>query len=62
MRRRRGFDAASLVSGIAVAALGLVLLLHFAGAIDLSFGYLWPATFATIGATLLALGLNHRRD
>jgi hypothetical protein len=60
MRRRRGFDAASLVSGIAVAALGLVLLLHFAGAIELSFGYLWPALFATIGASLLAMGLSDR--
>jgi hypothetical protein len=58
---RREFDPPSLVAGLVIAAFGLLLLLDRVDVLDLSFGYLWPATFATIGATLLALGLNHRR-
>jgi hypothetical protein len=58
----RAFDPASLVAGLVIATFGVLLLLDRVDVLDLSFGYLWPATFATIGATLLALGLNHRRD
>jgi len=58
---RRGFDPASLVAGIAVSALGVVLLLDQVDAIDLGFGYLAPALLAVVGSILLAVGLTGRR-
>jgi hypothetical protein len=59
--RRRALDATSLVAGIAIAALGGLLLLHDAGAIDLSFAYFAPAVTAAAGAILLASGLSRAR-
>ena len=58
---RDNFDPASLVAGLAVCALGVLLLLDQTEAIDLRFGYLWPALLATIGAILLAVGLAGKR-
>jgi hypothetical protein len=55
------FDPASLVAGLAVGALGVLLLLDQVDAIDLRFGYLWPALLATIGTILLAVGLAGKR-
>jgi hypothetical protein len=54
----RNFDPASLAAGLAVSALGVLLLLDQTDVIDLRFGYLWPALLATIGTILLAVGLT----
>jgi hypothetical protein len=58
---RRGFDRASLVAGLAITALGALLLLDRLGTIDMSFGYTAPAVTATLGAVLLGCGLHPRR-
>jgi hypothetical protein len=58
---RRNVDLPSLVAGIAIVAFGTLLLLDTAGAIDLRFGFLWPAVTATVGVILLASGLNRGR-
>jgi hypothetical protein len=57
----RSFDPASLAAGLAVCALGVLLLLDQTGALDLRFGYLWPALLGTIGTILLAVGLAGKR-
>jgi hypothetical protein len=57
----RDFDPASLASGLAVMALGVVLLLDQVDAIHLGFGYLAPALLAVVGSILLAIGLTGRR-
>ncbi len=54
--RRR--DGVSVAAGLAVALLGVLLLLDQAGALDLGFDYLAPAVLATVGAVLLAAGLS----
>jgi hypothetical protein len=54
---RRGLDPVSLVAGLAIAALGALLLLDRTGVIDVGFGYAAPAVTATVGAVLLAAGL-----
>jgi hypothetical protein len=59
---RRGFDRAALIAGLAVTALGVLLLLDQLGAIDIGFGYAAPAVTATAGAVLLSLGLDSRQD
>jgi hypothetical protein len=58
---RGSVDVPSLVAGIAILALGMLLLLDTAGTIDLRFGLLWPALTATLGAILLASGLSRGR-
>lgn len=58
----RRFDPASLVAGVFVSAFGVVLLLDRTEVVDLTFGYLWPVLFATVGAILLALGLSGSGD
>ena len=58
--RRRGLDATSLVAGLVLIGLGSVLLLDRLDALDLRFGYLWPALLAVLGAILLASGLARR--
>ena len=57
----RRFDPASLAAGLAICALGVLLLLDQVDVLDLRFGYLWPALLATIGAILLAVGLTGKR-
>jgi hypothetical protein len=49
---RRGVDVTSLVAGLAIAGLGVLLLIDSEGSIDLGFAYLAPAVTATVGATL----------
>jgi hypothetical protein len=58
---RREVDVTSLVAGLTIAALGTLLLLDRVDALDLRFGYFWPALTATIGAILLASGLTRGR-
>ena len=58
---RDGFDRAALIAGLAVTALGALLLLDQLGVIDIGFGYAAPAITATAGAVLLACGLYPRR-
>ena len=58
---RRSADPASLVAGIAVLALGVLLLLDAAGTFELSFGVLGPVACAATGAILLASGMSRRR-
>ena len=53
-------DLPSIVAGIAVLALGAVLLLDETGVIELSFGLLAPVACAATGAILLASGLARR--
>lgn len=53
-------DVASLVAGLAVLALGLVLLLDASGAFELTFAVLAPVACAATGAILLARGLSRR--
>jgi hypothetical protein len=56
----RRFDWASLAAGLVLIGLGGLLLFDRSGAIDLRFGYLWPALLAAAGAILLASGLSRR--
>jgi hypothetical protein len=56
MRERRS-DPVSIISGIAVAGLGLLLLLDRTGVIDVRFDYAAPAVLATLGVVLLLHGL-----
>jgi hypothetical protein len=56
--RRRAPDLVSIVAGVAVAGLGLLLLLDRVGAIDVRFAYATPAVLATVGVVLLATGLS----
>jgi Domain of unknown function (DUF5668) len=55
-------DWASLAAGLALIGLGGLFLLDRVEAIDLRFGYLWPALLAAVGATVLAAGLSRRHD
>ena len=57
MRPRPGFDPASLVAGVIVIALGGLLLLDQADAIELRFAYALPAVLAALGGIFLACGL-----
>lgn len=54
-------DRTSLVAGIAVTLAGTALLLDRVEAIDLEFGYGLPLLIATVGAILLAAGLEGPR-
>jgi hypothetical protein len=57
VKPRPAFDPASLVAGLIMVALGGLLLLDQAGAIDLSAAYAFPAVLAALGGILLACGL-----
>jgi hypothetical protein len=54
-------DPTSIVSGIAVLALGVLLLLDASDAFELSFGVLAPVACATMGAILVASGMTRRQ-
>ena len=54
-------DIPALVGGIAVTALGFLLLLDRLEVLHLGFGWLWPALLATAGAYLVATGLARPR-
>lgn len=54
-------DTSALVAGLAVLALGVVLLLDALSAIDLSFEVFAPIACAAVGAILLANGLGRRQ-
>ena len=56
----RRFDLASLAAAVGVAILGLLVLLDSSDVIRLRFGVLGPVVCATLGATLLAMGLTRR--
>ncbi len=56
----RRADVPALVAGLAVLALGALLLLEHVGALGLRFGVIPPAFLAACGAILLATGLDHR--
>ena len=56
----RPFDWTSLAAGLVLMGLGSLLLLDRVEALDLRFGYLWPALLAAVGAILLASGLSGR--
>ncbi len=56
MRRGR-VDIVSIVAGLAVTALGVLLLLDQVGVLSLRFDYAGPAVLATAGAVLLVRGL-----
>jgi hypothetical protein len=58
---RRSPDTTSLVAGIAVLALGVLLLLDVSDTFELSFGVLGPVACAATGAILLASGMTRRR-
>jgi uncharacterized membrane protein HdeD (DUF308 family) len=51
-------DIASLVAGLAVLALGVVLLLDALGALHLTFAVFGPVACAAGGAILVANGLS----
>jgi hypothetical protein len=51
-------DAPSLVAGVAIVALGALLLLDGLETLALDFGVLAPAVCAVLGAILLASGLS----
>jgi hypothetical protein len=53
-------DIPALVAGLALLALGGVLLLDALGALNLSFGLFAPVACAVTGAILLANGLSRR--
>ena len=55
---RAGPDIRALVAGLAVLALGGVLLLDALGAIDLTFAVFAPVACAAAGAILVANGLS----
>lgn len=53
-------DATAIAAGLAVAALGLLVILDGLGTANLSFAVLGPAACAVIGVTLLVSGLTRR--
>lgn len=54
-------DLASLVSGLALIAIGAVLLADARGALDLAVSGAAPLICAAVGAALLATGLTRDR-
>jgi hypothetical protein len=58
----RRLDRTSLVAGMVIVIAGLILLLDRLDAFDLRFGYGLPLLIATVGAILLAAGLEGPRD
>ena len=59
--RRGSPDRSSLVAGLAITALGALLLADQGGALELRFGTFAPALCAALGAIMLAVGLGRGR-
>jgi hypothetical protein len=57
---RARLDIASLVASVGVAVIGLLVVLDGQDVLHLRFAALGPLVCATIGATLLAMGLTRR--
>lgn len=57
----RRVEWTSLAAGLVLIGLGGLFLLDRLEAIDLRFGYFWPALLAAVGAILLAAGLGSDR-
>ena len=55
-------DWTSFAADCVLIGLGSLFLLDRVDAIDLRFGYLWPAVLAAFGTVLLAAGLSRRED
>jgi hypothetical protein len=53
-------NLAALMTGIALVALGVLLVLDADGSIDLGFAYMAPVLVGALGAILLAGGLSSR--
>jgi membrane-bound ClpP family serine protease len=60
VRRGAKPDVPTLVAGLALLALGVVLLLDSLGSIHASFATIAPIACAAVGAILLASGLTRR--
>lgn len=58
----RAIDRVSLAAGVALAALGTVLLLDQADVIEIGFGWLGAAVAAVLGVILLVSGLDDARQ
>jgi hypothetical protein len=58
---RGRLDVTALVTGIAVVALGILILLQEEGTIDLESGWLLSAVAAATGVSLVASGIGARR-
>jgi hypothetical protein len=58
----RAVDWTSLAAGLVLIGLGGLFLLDRVEALDLRFGYLWPALLAAVGVILLAAGLSRREN
>jgi hypothetical protein len=58
--RGRSPDLPSLVAGVAVALMGVLLLLDGSDSLDLTFAVYAPLACAVSGAILLAAGLSRR--
>jgi multidrug transporter EmrE-like cation transporter len=56
----RAAHLTSLVAGLALVALGILLLLDAHRSIHLGFAYTAPAVVAAVGAVLIASGLEAR--
>jgi hypothetical protein len=57
---RARLDIASIVAAAWIAVLGVLVLLDGADVLRLRFAVLGPVACATVGATLLAMGLTRR--
>ena len=56
----RGFEPVSLVAGLAVSAIGLLLLLDDGGSVDLTGGWLAAVICAAVGLILVVSGFASR--
>jgi peptidoglycan/LPS O-acetylase OafA/YrhL len=55
-------DPVSLVAGVTFLALGVLLVLDQAGALDLTFGWIGAVLAAALGVILVASGLSGSAD
>jgi len=56
----RGLFLTPLVAGVALIALGILLVLDTSGSVRLGFAYAAPAVAAALGIVLIASGLEAR--